>query len=398
MASSPGLYLHVPFCSAICPYCDFAVTTGDAGRRERFVEAMIREIETVAHPRAWGEFDTVYLGGGTPSALRAEQIGDLLAALDRNFTLTGTRTRCGASALDGSESVASSDRPMTSIEVNPEDVTAAVVGECAALGVDRLSLGVQSFDDDELRFLGRRHRALDARRAVEIGRGAGLVVSIDLIYGLPGQSPSAWRRNLETAVSVRPDHLSCYQLTIEPGTPFYIKSRRGDWTEPDNDELAELFYLTHRFLADAGYPAYEVSNFARSPEVECDHNRKYWEGAPYLGLGPSAHSFDGRSRWWNERSERAWRRAVEGGASPVADREKLDDRELALERVMLGLRTPGGVDLSVLGVDLRDLLAANRGRLERFAREGLVRVEGARLIPTLDGMARADALARAIEL
>ena len=378
MSKSPGLYLHIPFCSAICPYCDFAVTTGGEKRRERFTRSLIQEIARDHGP--WKAFDTVYLGGGTPSGLADEQLGRILEAVRETLTIG-----------DGTK------RAVVSIEANPEDVTEASARTWSRLGIDRLSLGVQSFDAAELKFLGRRHDPVEARRAVEIGLGSGFVVSMDLIYGLPHQLPESWQSNLEIAVALEPHHISCYQLTVERGTPFAKQSRRGDWAEPDDDSLAELFYLTHGFLSAAGYPAYEVSNFARAPETQCAHNRKYWESTPYLGLGPSAHSFDGRSRWWNQRSEAVWQLDVEAGKSPEAGRERLSDRELALERLMLGLRTPTGVDLSGLGLDPSDLLAANRELFERFTRENLLHIDGDRLIPSLDGMARADALARSIE-
>lgn len=383
MSAQDGLYLHVPFCSAICPYCDFAVTTGGRERRKRFTQALLEEIRSAASACAGQAFDTVYLGGGTPSALGDDQIGRILEVVEQElFVAAGGRSPAAT----------------VSIEANPEDVTADRARHWRSIGVGRLSLGVQSFDNDDLEFLGRRHSTLEAGRAVEVGLEAGHVVSIDLIYGLPGQSPESWRATLEQAVALGPHHLSCYQLTVEPGTPFARSVGRGDWAGPQHDTLADLFYLTHTLLAEAGYPAYEVSNFARGPECQCSHNRKYWEGLPYLGLGPSAHSFDGRSRWWNLRSEVAWRTRVEAGVSAEAGRERLSNRTRALERLMLGLRTPAGVNLDRLGIDVTELLETNRELLDRFAAERLLSVEDWRLVPTLDGMARADALARAIEL
>ncbi|MCP4201547.1 MAG: radical SAM family heme chaperone HemW [bacterium] len=377
MSKSPGLYLHIPFCSAICPYCDFAVTTGGEERRERFTRSLIKEI-AMDHG-SWETFDTVYFGGGTPTALDEEQLGRLLEAARRSFEIA--------------------EDAAVSIEANPEDVTEIRVRGWVGLGVGRLSLGVQSFDAGELGFLGRRHSPGEARRAVEYGLAEGLTVSLDLIYGLPGRGSKAWLENLAAAVALAPDHLSCYQLTIEPGTPFALRSRRGDWTEPSRDAVAGLFYSTHDFLGAAGYPAYEVSNFASAPENRCLHNRKYWERTPYLGLGPSAHSFDGCQRWWNQRSETAWRREIAAGRSAEAERETLSRDQRRLETVMLGLRTPGGVDLgSIEGVDVAAWLDRNAGVLSGMMEQGFLRLEGERLVPTLRGMARADALARSIEL
>lgn len=374
---APGAYVHIPFCSAICPYCDFAVTLGDGDRREMFVRALLAEIRR--EREFGGPFDTIYLGGGTPSALEQAQLGRILEALRSRLSL-----------IDGAT---------ISIEANPEDVSDQNVREWKALGIERLSLGIQSFDSKELDFLGRRHDPSDARRAVEVGLAAGAVVSMDLIYGLPGQSPASWQHNLELAVALAPQHISCYQLTVEPGTPFAVQRGRGDWRAPANEAVAELFFRTHEFLGASGYPAYEVSNFARGAEHQCAHNRKYWEHVPYLGFGPSAHSFDGRSRWWNQRAERAWRLEVGSGRNPIAGREDLTVVDLALEKIMLGLRTPAGVDLhSLAGIETSAFLERNSDVLSRSVERGLLDVGSRRLVPTLAGMAQADALARAIRI
>ncbi len=415
---APGLYLHVPFCATVCPYCDFAVLVGDAERRERFVQGLIGEIELrqrqatnpteglkgegtplspepglkgedaplSPEPGLKGEdaplspepaFDTVYFGGGTPSMLEPEQLGRILRAARGALEL----------AAD----------PWIFVEANPEDVTPERLRWWAELGVRTLSLGVQSFDRAELGFLGRLHGPKQARRAVELALEAGFAtVSLDLIYGLPGQCESAWRSNLEAAVALGPDHLSCYQLTVHPKTAFGVRRRRGELVELPDDEQAELFLLTHRFLNDAGFQGYEVSNFARSPEHRSRHNMKYWDHTPYLGLGPSAHSFAGRRRWWNRRSVGPWQASIAAGELPVEDWEELSDHELALERLMLAMRTYAGVDSAQLarryGLDLASSVAAET--IERMASESLLTVEGSVLRPTLRGLAIADSLAR----
>jgi oxygen-independent coproporphyrinogen-3 oxidase len=381
VAQPPGLYLHLPFCSAICPYCDFAVLTGDGARRRRFVDSLCREIALwKADAAAFGGLDTIYFGGGTPSAQAPEEIAAILAAVRAHLGVV--------------------PEPWIHFEANPEDVTAESVRAWRALGVDFLSLGVQSFGAAELAFLGRRHTPDEARRSVELARGAGFpAVSLDLIYGLPGQSAEAWRATLETAVALAPDHLSCYQLTFHEGTPFGSRLARGVMSELPEEAQAELFLLTHRLLADAGYPAYEISNFARSLEHRSRHNPKYWDHTPYLGLGPSAHSFDGRSRWWNERKLGPWEAEVERGERPVAGREELTLAQLALEALMLGLRTAEGIDLrgyqERYGLDLR---RRNEPLVERLVAERLLEVEGAALRPTLAGWAVADAVARAFDV
>jgi oxygen-independent coproporphyrinogen-3 oxidase len=384
VTARPGLYLHIPFCSAICPYCDFAVLTGGPERRASFVEHLLAEIRMWREDRdAFPEVDTIYFGGGTPSSLAPEDLACILEALRKNLSIR--------------------DDAWIFFEANPEDVTAESARAWRDLGVCTLSLGIQSFDAEALRFLGRRHDPLQARRSVEIAREAGFdTVSIDLIYGLAGQTPEDWRRTLEAAVALRPDHLSCYQLTFHEGTPFGFRLARGTMSELPEPVQAELFLLTHRFLADHGLPGYEVSNFARSPEHRSRHNMKYWDHTPYLGLGPSAHSFSGLTgprRWWNERKLRPYEMKVDSGDRPVADGEELTPQDLALEALLLGFRTADGVDLSRFqrryGIDLRK----DNGRLlARLDDEGLLRIEGPRLVPTLEGLAVADSLARDFEL
>jgi oxygen-independent coproporphyrinogen III oxidase len=434
----PGLYFHVPFCSAICPYCDFAVLTGGPRRRAEFVDSLEAEI-AAWRPEAerWRTIDTVYFGGGTPSALEPAQLARILAAARATLPVA--------------------EDAWIALEANPEDVTAESVRRWRELGIAMLSLGIQSFDAATLRFLGRRHTPEQAKRAVELALGAGFpVVSIDLIYGVGGageagesgesghgeaaeparaspepahgaahrgglptppapafasrdrgrlQQPdreaeqARWPRDLEQAVALGPQHLSCYQLTIHEGTPFGFRAVRGELHESAEADQAEAFYFTHTFLASQGYAAYEVSNFARAPEHQSRHNRKYWDHTPYLGLGPSAHSFDGRRRWWNERKLRPWQAKLAAGQRPIAGREDLGRRELALEDLMLSLRTPAGLDLEAFRRrHAWDLATHNRPLIEDLAARGLVAETAGRLVPSLAGLAVADSLARAFDL
>jgi putative oxygen-independent coproporphyrinogen III oxidase len=333
-----------------------------------------------AHSEPFRGIDTIYFGGGTPSALTPEQLGHILEVARAALPLQ--------------------EDPWVFLEANPEDVTPESVRAWRDLGVRTLSLGIQSFDAGALAFLGRRHSPEEARRNVELAHEAGFsTVSIDLIYGLPGQSVEDWRRTLEQAVALRPDHLSCYQLTIHEGTPFGFRLARGKMTEAPEEIQADLFLLTHTFLRDAGWPGYEVSNFARSPEHWSRHNWKYWDHTPYLGLGPSAHSFSGHRRWWNERKIGPYEARIAAGERPIAGSEDLGPGELALEALMLGLRTTAGIDLEEFreryGVDLRE---QNEERIGRLAQQGLLQVEDGRLVPTLEGLAVADALARDFEM
>jgi oxygen-independent coproporphyrinogen-3 oxidase len=326
-------------------------------------------------------FATLYLGGGTPSALTVEQLAEILDRVRRTFVWEeGVRV---------------------TLEANPEDVTADVARQWRELGITCVSLGVQSLDAEVLRFLGRRHTPERARQAVEACRAADLAtVAFDLIYGYPGHTVADWQLQLRQAVALDPDHLSCYQLTIHRGTRFGGLRARGELTELADPVQAELFRVTHLQLSEAGFEGYEVSSFASAPEHRSRHNLTYWEHAPYLGLGPSAHSFDGhRQRWWNRRKVRLWQNALGSGRSPVEEQETLTCQQMALEAVMLGLRMPGGIDVARVrdrwGVDLEP---ANRELLERLVAGGWLIVDGSRWRPTLEGLAIANSLARAIEI
>jgi putative oxygen-independent coproporphyrinogen III oxidase len=379
--ANPGLYLHIPFCSAICPYCDFAVLTGGPERRRRFADHLVREISMWADERSTFEsLDTVYFGGGTPSALAPEDLGRILVAARENLSVQ--------------------EDAWVFFEANPEDCNSESVQAWRDLGVRFLSLGIQSFDADALKFLGRRHTAEQARRSIDIAREAGFeTISIDLIYGLPDQPFEIWKRTLEQAVELQPDHLSCYQLTIHEGTPFGSRLAQGKMSESPEEIQGELFLFTHSFLKDAGYPGYEVSNFAHSPEHRSRHNQKYWHHVPYLGVGPSAHSFSGTQRWWNERNLKPYEARIATAEKPIAGSEELTRSELALEALMLGLRTVDGIDRIYFreryGVDL---LKSNEPLVERLATEGLLKLEGDTLVPTLTGLAVTDSLARAFDL
>ncbi len=373
-----GLYIHVPFCTSVCPYCDFAVTIAGSHRRESYLRGV--DAEAALRSDVSLVFDTVYLGGGTPSSLEDDQLHGLLAGIRRHLMVSSTA--------------------QLFLEINPEDVTADSVSVWRDLGVHTVSLGVQSFDDETLQQLGRRHSADQGRRALDALQGAGFAsVSIDLIYGVEGQTAEDWRGQLEEVAGRRVEHLSCYQLTVHGGTILGRRLAAGRVTELPLEAQAELFLLTHLILADNGYEGYEVSNFASAPEHRSAHNMGYWNHDPYLGLGPSAHSFVGRRRWWNRRKLRLWQSEVDSGRLPEGGSEDLTDEDLALEAVMLGLRTRDGVDLDRLqsrwGVDL---VAMNRSTVDRGCQDGHLELLDGRLRPTLTGMAIADTLAKSLEV
>jgi len=342
------------------------------------VEALLLEIERQG-PRFEGVVDTLYFGGGTPSLMESEDLRRILVACRREMEIKEERIF---------------------MEANPEDVTRTRLSEWLDLGLGTLSLGVQALDDRALEFLGRRHTAAEARRAVQEARRSGVAtLSVDLIYARPGQSVAAWRRELEAVVALEPDHLSCYQLTVNRGTPFGRMKASGRLAEMPESGQAELFEATHRLLQTLGFEAYEVSSFARSPEHRSRHNLKYWTGASYLGLGPSAHSFHRHRRWWNVADANSYVERIEAGESAIEETESLTAGQRLLEELMMGLRTPRGVDLA--DIEARygvDLLAVNRLRLERWRRAQKVRLDDGFLLPTLSGLLLADALAAELSL
>lgn len=384
----PGLYIHVPFCTHICPYCDFSVLTGDRAWQSRYLQCLLLEIELL--PEAgWPDlvpdpprqpFDTVYFGGGTPSILEAVDLERLLEAIRAKLPIR--------------------DDAWLFLEANPEDVTLESAAVWRQMGFRTISLGVQSFSQQSLSFLGRQHSARSARQSLDRALAAGFdTVAMDLIYGIPGQTPNDWRADLDAALAAGPHHLSCYQLTIHARTSFGFRRQRGELVEMRDEDQADLFLLTHRHLAEGGMPAYEVSNFAVGPEHASVHNQKYWNHTPFLGLGPSAHSYAGRHRWWNPRKIKPWMAPLREGRSPIDGTEKLDQQTLILEKLMLGLRTHAGVDFDDLPGGMGPALwNANQSIIDRLVKRGQVTVHGSRLSPTLDGLAIADTLARSFDL
>jgi len=385
----PGLYIHIPFCLRKCTYCGFYSIT-DHSLIPAYRSALRREMEIY---RGWAaSFDTLYIGGGTPSVLSAGDLEGLIADIRTAFTITANAE--------------------VTVEVNPGDITPSLLASLRRSGVNRLNIGVQSFDDGSLALLGRRHTALQAIGAIHRVRDAGFEnIGLDLIYGLPSSSAgrangemmphrvpicshlTTWLATLDTAIGLNPDHLSCYQLTLEEGTPLAERCRRGELILPDESRQADFFLRTAEILEERGYCHYEVSNFTR-PGRESRHNRKYWNHIPYLGLGPASHSFDGRRRWWNQRSVNAYRADLAAGKPPVADSEFLTDEQLRLEALFLGFRTRRGIDLE--GYQRRyhcDLLTEKGKMIRCLTEEGLAEIRDGFLHPTRNGMAVSDSLA-----
>lgn len=365
----PGLYVHVPFCLSKCPYCDFySVTALD------LIPAWLQAFDEECRLRAgdFGSFDSLFVGGGTPSILSDRHLGLLMASLHRHFTIEG--------------------RAEISIEVNPDDVTRKRLDLFHRLGFNRVSLGVQSIHEEELRFLGRRNTARQTLQALDLVRSTGFErMSLDLIYGFsaPGETPHRhlWEETLKSTLHFKPDHLSCYLMTIEGDTPFRRSLSEGTLRTPSDRELEELFLFTSEFLEEHGFVHYEISNFARSQRTLCRHNWKYWDHTPYLGLGPSAHSFRERARWWNVRSVRRYCEALGQGRLPVEGSEELTEEQLRLESIFLGLRTRRGVERSLLLEK-----AAPSRILDELVQSGIIESQEDRIIPTRKGFLMADGL------
>ncbi|MEE9418552.1 MAG: radical SAM family heme chaperone HemW [Desulfatiglandaceae bacterium] len=362
---SPGLYLHVPFCRSKCPYCSF-YSVPSTKLVPRWLGAL--QMEAGLYRERFGRFDTIYLGGGTPTLLEVRVLEKIMDCLRAHFDFT----------------------PETeiTIEANPYDLTPDKIRKLKTLGFNRISLGVQSFDDRTLSFLGRRHTALDAEKALGDLRAFGFEnIGLDLIYGFNGQTMKDWTDTLTRAVSFQPEHLSCYQLTIEKGTHFHGRMDLGKIRPLSEKEGYAFFMRTSQFLEDHGYIHYEVSNFARMNTYISRHNRKYWHHTPYMGLGPCSHSFSESTRWWNVRSVRRYCEMIEGGSAPVEGLERLTDQQVLLESISLGSRTAGGFDLSLIPSNPH-----SSERLMRLQEDGFIRLSNGRVLPTRKGFLVADHL------
>jgi len=354
--TAAGLYVHIPFCSSRCSYCDFATGLFQSELGERYVNALIQEIRTSRYVGA--SVDTIYFGGGTPSLLTPSQLDRLLATLYDSFQIEAG--------------------PEITLEINPGSATPEKLRAFRSLGVNRASFGAQTFDDGELAKLGRSHNSSDALRTFADLRDASFAnVSFDLIAGLPGQTLAGWQRNIKQALDLAPEHLSFYLLEVHSGTPLAEHIRRGIQPEPDEDLAGVMYEWMLEQAAAAGYAHYEISNLCR-PGFHSRHNVKYWTAAPYYGFGCSAHSYDGDTRRWsNQREVLKYVEMVESGASPVVEEQQLSPVDVRAEAVFLGMRMMQGVDLrrfrESFGVDLREEHADD---LDRFCKAGLVELDG----------------------
>ena len=327
MTTIRHLYFHIPFCPKLCPYCSFYVEVGAKNKNAAFLDALLREVERAGEKYALRP-ETIYFGGGTPTSLRTEQL---------DYLLGGLRERLDLSAL----------REWT-VEANPATVREEKARLLCDMGVTRVSLGVQSWDDALLKTLGRVHSAAQAERTYEVLRASGIpAINLDLMFAVPGQRPSQWRATLEKTIALKPDHISSYCLTYEEDTAYFQKLAGGDFRQ-DDERDAQLFEETMDTLTAGGFVQYEISNYARDG-CESQHNRAYWLGADYLGFGPGAFSTVGLSRWENVRDTAGYTRGMLGGTPVFGIREELSAETRAGEIAAFRIRMAEGIPADELG-------------------------------------------------
>ncbi|RPI05510.1 MAG: radical SAM family heme chaperone HemW [Ignavibacteriae bacterium] len=380
-----SLYLHIPFCEHKCIYCDFySVVPAEAGEAQkpltaRFLSALELEIRARAEDARFQEpFETVFFGGGTPSLLQPSEIENILNLLASRFPILP-------------------DAEIT-LETNPGTVDRKKLSAFRSAGINRISMGIQSFYDDDLKFLTRIHTAAEAKQCVFDAAAAGFKnVSVDLIFSLPLQSVERWKSNLEQAIELQPAHISCYSLIIEPGTPLFSMVQSKQVTPLDTESDAALYELTIAMLASHGYRQYEVSNFAK-PDFKCRHNINYWNHTNYLSFGPSAHSFWKNERWWNSSDLGSYIGQLNERRMPVSGGEHLSESKLMEEALFLGLRSEG-IDIEKyrrrFGVDL---LAGNAPFISELIQEGRARIENGILKLTATGYLVCDEICQSITL
>lgn len=371
----PGLYIHIPFCAQRCVYCDFYFVTTKKSAAS-YIQALRKEITIYAEKYGKQEpVETIYFGGGTPSRLHPDEVFSVLSTIEQSFDVHAREI---------------------AFEVNPEDVDKDYLRSLRAMGVTRLSIGVQSFFDSDLTFMNRSHNAQRSVSVIEEVRGAGFDnFSIDLIFGLPGQPLEYWGANLEKAVELGVPHVATYGLTVETNTPLYKSIQSGKVDATSDDDMADLFLFTMDYLEERGYHQYEVSSFAR-PGYRSQHNQNYWNHTNYLGFGPSAHSFWRRGssgqRWANIRNIKRYEGLLEGRTLPIEERDHVDLDTLANEYILLRLRTADGLDLDVLETDYGvDLYHERIDDLAWLESEGyILPVRNSRIQLSRSGMALCD--------
>jgi oxygen-independent coproporphyrinogen-3 oxidase len=375
----PGIYIHIPFCERKCVYCNFNTTDFFNDLAERYINAVSLEIKHWGERLSNGEpgrIDTIYFGGGTPSIVEAEQLARLIESCREAFPVAPSAE--------------------VTIEINPATLSRKKIEGWLDAGINRASVGVQSFIDSELVSLSRTHTAQDARRTVDALREAGFEnISLDLIAGLPEQTLADWQFNLEQVLRIRPEHMSLYLLEVKEGTQLFAQLKRGLRPQPDDDLAASMYRRISEATRESGYEHYEISNFARLPDhlnksqpspLRSKHNMKYWTAAPFYGMGCGAHSFDTRARWVNTLKTESYIREVAETGQAVAERHELSREDLAAEALFMGLRLKEGIALDLFRAEHGvDVLERYGEELPRLADAGLIEIESGRIILTDTG-------------
>lgn len=365
-----GIYIHIPFCKQACTYCDFHFSTTFDKYRSALIEAILLELEQRKDYLDAQSVETIYFGGGTPSLLTEDELRLILSKISSIYDVV--------------------DSPEVTLEANPDDISKERLQEWKNLGVNRLSIGLQSFLQSDLDWMNRAHTAEESASAVKMAKEYGFSLTVDLIYGLPDRTLEEWNANIDKLISLAPNHISAYCLTVENKTVLSNWVEKGKIDPASEDEQAEQFLLLLDVLERAGYQQYEISNFAKEGQYS-KHNSNYWKGVSYLGVGPSAHSFDGESRRWNVANNRKY---IEGVTTnkEYSESEILTPKDRFNEAVMTGLRTTWGVNLD----DLRWHHCTGKSfdqQLEAFRKDGLLEVENNQITLTKKGRLQADFIA-----
>jgi len=366
-----GIYIHIPFCKQACHYCDFHFST-NLQLMEAMMDSITVELKLRKDYLKGEAVDTVYFGGGTPSLVPAEYLGKILDQIAQLFP---------------------GRKQEVTLEANPDDLNPQALANWKSLGIDRLSLGIQSFQDQILKAYNRAHTSKEATQAIQLARAAGFEkFSIDLIYGYPHSDHRLWQLDLEQALRLDPGHLSAYSLTIEPKTTFGNWTEKGKFSPAEDEFVAQQFEWLQEQCDKAGYLQYEISNFSR-PNQAAIHNSNYWKRSPYLGIGPSAHSFDGSSRGFNPPSNTSYTKALSAGSLPFV-LEQLTPTESINEEILTGLRTSWGLDTGSLEDRYHlDILEIKKGPISKLTELGMIHTLGKTLTLTRKGQLLADSIA-----
>ena len=362
-----GIYIHVPFCRQACHYCNFHFATSLRHKNE-LVAALLKETEFQKEYFGKEPVETIYFGGGTPSLLT---ISDLRLSIEKIFSLYPL-----------------ANNTEITLETNPDDINEENLSGWKEIGITRLSIGIQSFFDEDLQWMNRAHNANEAMDNLQLAKQYFDNITIDLIYGVPGLSDEKWKHNVDTAILLGIPHLSCYALTVEPKTPLQKMITQGKAPDVNGDRQSEQFLLLMQWLEEAGYEHYEISNFAK-PGFRSRHNSSYWQGKKYLGIGPSAHSFDGNSRQWNVSNNTIYIESIKNGTVPF-EKEILSPVQKTNEYIMTSLRTSEGLDINQTGDEVKGKVIE---RIRKYTERNLMQQKGNFFVLTKEGKLLADGIA-----